>query len=72
MFGIDAPEPEPVPEPEEETARRKGREVRRRRARSGRASTINPSRAAGGPQPAAQSASRLGMFSAGLGLGNLR
>lgn len=68
MFGIDAPEPEPVPEPTDETARRKAQEIRRRRQRGGRSATVNPSRQAGGPQPATRNASTLGTFGAGLGL----
>lgn len=68
MFGIDAPEPEPIPEPEDETARRKAQQVRRRRARGGRAVTVNPSRTNGGAQPNGTSASSLGTFGAGLGI----
>lgn len=66
MFGIDAPEPEPIPEPEDETARRKAQQVRRRRARGGRVTTVNPSRTGG--QPNGNNASSLGTFGAGLGI----
>lgn len=74
MFGIDAPKPTPVPEPEDETALRKAAEIRRRRARGGRATTVSPKGEAGGPQPAAGGASTKGSFRSqssafGAGLG---
>lgn len=72
MFGIDAPTPTPVPEPEDATALRRADEVRRRRARGGRATTVNPSRQfdqKAAPQPAAQGFNRSpGAFGAGLGV----
>lgn len=68
-MNVDAPETDPVPEPTDETAMRRQQAVRRRRARGGRAVTVNPTRPSqpGGPQPVSRgSTTRLG-FSFGSG-----
>ncbi len=61
------PDPEPVPEPEAETAVRQASEIRRRRARGGRARTILSNGRAqleGGGDAGGRSA---GAFVSGLG-----